>query len=71
MEWISVKDRLPENNEYVLAWDSNDIFILKFEIEQDKRKKQINRIFNFSSSSGEEYFDAVTHWMPLPEKPGD
>ena len=60
MEWISVKDRLPElANDYdvvhVLIY-LDDGFITGADYEKDG--------FELWADSGE-----VTHWMPLPEPP--
>jgi hypothetical protein len=56
MEWISVKDRLPNIMQGVLVWahgySSDYIEIAVYE--------------------GNEFtVDNVTHWMPLPEPPND
>lgn len=80
MEWISVKDRMPEttaqsqgeNYEYhasskVLTWILGD-------------KEPSKAIYNYGNGYnnwavefGEDYInyelDEVTHWMPLPERP--
>jgi len=56
MEWISVKDRLP-NKVYVLCCNSNSLpFIACFGVWG-----------NYWACSGER--TNVTHWMPLPEPP--
>lgn len=66
-KWIKVKDKLPKNNEYVLACDVSDIFILKFHQTTDRRHKK--REGYFGSSNFEENFGEITHWIPLPELP--
>ena len=53
--WISVKDRLPENNNSVLTY-SDDIDGNKYRLITPNLSLQ-----SFPSS--------VTHWMPLPEPP--
>ena len=53
-EWISVKDRLPENHDPVLTF-SNDI------------DGCLYRIMAPRFISG--FTENVTHWMPLPEPP--
>ncbi len=68
-EWVSVKNRLPENETYVLASDKSDVYILKFYQSQDKRFK--NPRYYFESSGEDEFFDLITHWMPLPKPPFD
>lgn len=58
--WISVKDRLPNNAEYVIIYSARGCF--KYAIA-------------WYSSGGKwikddhEFVGVVTHWMPLPEKP--
>ena len=52
--WISVKDRLPEKDEYVLCFcNIGDGFQAIFHYGKERK-------FNGT---------AVTHWMPLPEPP--
>ena len=70
MEWISVKDRLPEENKYktmIVAWKDDDaigvcgdvcFFNGKF-ITHDHHYSEIDD------------FDGVTHWMPLPTPPSE
>jgi Protein of unknown function (DUF551) len=72
-EWISVKERLPEHNQIVLAWcivlDYEGVIKARFE-RYDKRRRG-----SFDSSEFEEYPEIlhpgqeITHWMPLPEPP--
>lgn len=53
-EWISVKDRLPEKDEYVLCFcNIGDGFQAIFHYGKERK-------FNGT---------AVTHWMPLPKPP--
>ena len=53
-EWISVKDRLPEKDEYVLCFcNIGDGFQAIFNFTKERK-------FNGT---------AVTHWMPLPKPP--
>lgn len=55
-QWISVKDRLPEDEEYVLIFTAGGSVLIVF----------------YDSDGWytlEEYLREVTHWMPLPEAP--
>ncbi len=59
MEWISVKDRLPEKDR---------LYIVAHKLRRGRKMVLIRRFSNEYPStfpmSGE-----VTHWMPLPEPP--
>ena len=57
MDWISVKDRLPELFEDVLTYDDVGICINWLE-------ELVDEVAYFAY--GGKY---VTHWMPLPESP--
>lgn len=75
MEWISVKDRLPENDDEVLIYIVKDIVQAYFlrgywhgsiMVTDNMNDGYVSdrRIVKEGSS-----FDFVTHWMPLPEPP--
>ena len=66
-EWISVKDRLPEDyrQKYIVCIKSNDtdycwIDTLYFNIHENEW------IYNKAS---DHWYYQVTHWMPLPKLP--
>lgn len=62
MEWISVKDRLPENDIWYLVC-INRCLPFAATLSEDG-------IWQFEDESGnEENCTDVTHWMPLPEPP--
>ena len=66
-KWISVKDRLPEEGEYVLCVlkgfnYGGKIQVCKF-VPADKFK---DKPYFEHFRNG---FPSVTHWMPLPEPP--
>ena len=69
MEWISVKDRLPELNTWVLAYDyKKELIVCSYTTTND----HLGVLWNMLSSGcgccdGD--FEGVTHWMPLPPKP--
>ena len=62
-EWISVKDRLPENNQWALCFMKDKSF-------GTFRVLQWNYV-DWRWNDGNEWFDEkdVTHWMPLPRPP--
>lgn len=69
-EWISVEDRMPEIDEFVLvlrAWDGKlsqcvDKLELHHDCEEPEGKQDW---YDFLYS----YICEVTHWQPLPEPP--
>lgn len=76
MEWISVKDRLPENDEDVLVyhWDDRHICVgcfdesrVSFYIESDGTKFYTDCGWETDIPWAQK--GQVTHWMPLPEAP--
>jgi hypothetical protein len=61
-EWISVKDRPPENRERVLAFlEGGSQYLAVF-----REGKVLNGFFVYGIGTG---LTLVTHWMPLPEPP--
>lgn len=76
MEWISVKDRLPEPKVFVLVYcddqrDNDRIFKAQYktygapyENDPDWVVSPQNYCCNRAS-----VLDDVTHWMPLPSEP--
>ena len=58
MEWISVDERLPEQEQRVLVWSqSNGLHIAYLDLWRQWRDSDDN--------PGKK----ITHWMPLPEPP--
>lgn len=66
MEWISVKEKMPENDQRVLVWDT------KF---REQRILVCNHEYGcWDTEDGDDIeckFDPqrITHWCPLPESP--
>ena len=56
-EWISVKDRLPPLNEYVLIFAKGYMSLDRISDPKDG---------NLWDTT---YKDYISHWMPLPESP--
>jgi len=64
MEWISVEDRLPEDNDQYLVKVPNSPFNRKgFAVSGFS--KSIKPNFSYDRT----HMDSVTHWMPLPNPP--
>ena len=66
-EWISVKDRLPENEDFVLVSVTGRFHHIKFENAPDIAS--FCREGWILESCPEWSNPGVTHWMPLPEMP--
>lgn len=59
--WISVKDRMPKSEEYVLCYGTDgDMFVAKYLDYEDKWVEVAGTIVS------KKYF---THWKPLPSPP--
>jgi hypothetical protein len=77
MEWISVKDILPENKEMVLVSIPDSLLVMvNHVVEFSLNEYSGNHIWQTINSSHPAYtlyanVDGVTHWMPLPEPPKD
>lgn len=72
MEWISVKDRLPEFDKRVLALDaSKEVAILRLHSVTGRKTADGDSISTdwYEQTSYDTYYENVTHWMPLPEPP--
>lgn len=61
-EWISVKDRLPEEDGYYLCCIKSSLF-------PDRVYIDILECDKGSFEEGHIYTDTVTHWMLLPDLP--
>lgn len=62
-EWISVKERLPEEVTRVITYDGthNIVDMHVYDGEGFRVCRAVNDLWI--------YDDCVTHWMPLPEPP--
>lgn len=71
--WISVKDRLPPENETVLVFLNNqEIELMAYCKYFGYLKKENEPIeYCWGGYNGAYDIDQVTHWMPLPEPPKD
>lgn len=64
MKWISVKDKLPEENEWIIVgssvWEYTDMGIYLVNGNEDRF---VNPDLDYF------IFKEVTHWMPMPLPP--
>lgn len=61
-EWVSVEEKLPEDNTQVLMWSA------RWKIAE--AGSYYNQHFWVYSEIGDGYIaDNITHWMPLPSPP--
>lgn len=89
MDWISVKDRLPEDGQRVLAFLPNNVvylpgkggerrftpviflrFARDFFAAGNPKRDKFGPHFWLGEGQSNQYFEEVTHWMPVPEGPG-
>jgi hypothetical protein len=73
MNWISVKERLPEENVNVLAVESGTVKVMALCYAADD-DNNMGWIWGevYDGLDGDAYMDDdynVTYWMPIPEKP--
>lgn len=61
--WISVDDRLPEPDRYVLWWPDNGYIFMEC-LDKDNDENTIKQFLK-----GFEHKGPVTHWQPLPPAP--
>ena len=62
MDWISTKDRLPENDARVLAY-------CKDRCIHDMKRRWADNAWYDKGSAAVYLADFVTHWLPTPEPP--
>ena len=75
MKWISVEERLPENDDEVLIYVGTDI--VQAYLKDGFWKGSVNVTDNMNDGYVNDrtivkqgsHFDYITHWMPLPEAP--
>ena len=62
-EWISVKDRLPEDGEYVVCIAKRNPF--------SRFMPMVARIEKngWANPITEQYISEITHWIPMPQPP--
>lgn len=60
MEWVSVKERLPEQDTSVLVREKHI-----------RGGGYHYTVYYYDPTMYQPYWDYVTHWMPLPEPPCD
>ena len=61
VEWISIKDRLPQNEGEYLVYSTDDCIFLDYWAATEKGGEWLNC---------DNSHIKVTHWMLLPESPG-
>lgn len=72
MEWISVKDRLPEIGQRVLVYQKSGVFggnEIEITYRIDEFYESSEEINNQIVWDGQGMCNDIHHWMPLPEPP--
>ena len=62
-EWISIKDRLPENFQNIIVGRVGEPNVMAIISYQD------SYAYDYYWGSGMDIFAKPTHWMPLPPPP--
>src|SRR5690606_30090438 len=65
-QWISVKERLPLTDEYVLITDGIEVWVGNYERSGYRGRSQWGQAFIGCSMVDD---TEITHWQPLPSKP--
>ena len=73
-EWISVEDRLPEDNTRCLIWSDGEYYISVPHFYKGRGKSNLGKrvaVWNeqYLGQDVSATFTNVTHWMPLPSPP--
>jgi hypothetical protein len=63
MEWISIKDQLPEPNKIVLIWNEESLLEYQYHVGFHRDGQE------WVTTRDNYPLDYATHWMPLPERP--
>ena len=63
MNWIKVKDRLPEHKEWVFVYNG------RWRGVAQRNADAFFKIEEWQDECGEYVLPSPTHWMPLPEPP--
>lgn len=66
-QWVSVKDRLPEDNQMVAVFDPDNRTLQVWPAQWDASNQSFTA--GHWKSAGWFEKDEVTHWMSLPEAP--
>lgn len=70
MNWISVKDRLPEDSGQVLAYGAGEIFMAYFDADfHDGAWFKYFLNDECQDPYLDPYYGEIRCWMPLPEPP--
>jgi len=63
MNWISVKDELPEDRTSVLSLSVHNI------VNSSRYVREDISFYPYAHLTNEVPIGEVTHWMPIPERP--
>jgi hypothetical protein len=69
MEWISVKDKLPEIDESVLVTDGTEVTTGGYGHAVYRRQNKKCWYMDNKDWDGMPAKRDITHWMPIPEPP--
>lgn len=70
MNWISVKEQLPEDGKFILV-SYTSLCPFSNNIIRSSQTSHYNIVSGFSWKPHKGYKETITHWMPLPEGPDE
>ena len=69
MEWISVKDRLPERNVEILTYAIVREEYKNLVLGEIEPQYYVNKLYDDDNFLEDDFTRKITHWMPLPDPP--
>ena len=68
-DWISVDERLPNDDEWVLAYSNNSNIHVVMRTKWEDTKDEFFYLWEFQDLDGYLSDEEITYWQPLPQPP--
>lgn len=75
MKWISIKNKLPEIGDRIIGYNEENSLITEMFYGNYTEKLIGGKVplkitfYSYEDCCGRYEYEAVTHWMPFPDKP--